>query len=49
MQKWKCSVCGYVMDAEDRPEKCKDCDADSHKIKSLYRIVRKKSAQTLSD
>jgi hypothetical protein len=32
MKKWKCSVCGYVHEGEEPPEKCPVCGADRSKF-----------------
>jgi len=32
MKKWKCTVCGYVHTADEPPEKCPVCGADSSKF-----------------
>jgi len=32
---WKCSVCGYIHEGEDAPEKCPKCDASKDKFVQL--------------
>ena len=32
---WRCSVCGYVHDGEDAPEKCPKCGAPREKFVKL--------------
>lgn len=32
MKKWKCSVCGYVHEGEEPPDKCPVCGADKSKF-----------------
>jgi len=35
MQKWKCSVCGYVFDGEVPPDKCPNCGSPKEKFEKL--------------
>ncbi len=35
MKKWKCSVCGYIHDGDEPPEKCPVCGADKSKFVEL--------------
>ncbi len=32
MKKWKCTVCGYIHEGEEPPEKCPVCGADKSKF-----------------
>lgn len=43
MKKWVCSVCGYVFEGENPPEKCPICKAPADKF-----IEKKESEQTLA-
>ena len=40
MDRWKCTVCKFIMEADDEPKKCFHCNADSHKIKALFKKVK---------
>lgn len=42
MNKWKCTVCNFVMDSEKVPERCIHCFADSHKIKPMFGMLKKR-------
>lgn len=46
IEKWKCSVCYEITESENRPDKCNWCDADSHKLKSLFNKVKKHDYET---
>ncbi len=35
MKLWKCSVCGYIHEGEDSPEKCPKCGAPKEKFNAL--------------
>ncbi len=35
MKKWKCTVCGYIHEGEEPPEKCPVCGADKSKFIEL--------------
>lgn len=35
MQKWKCSVCGFIFDGDNPPEKCPNCGAPKEKFEKL--------------
>ena len=35
MKKWVCSVCGYVYEGEQPPERCPQCGADGSKFKEM--------------
>ncbi|HIQ06769.1 MAG TPA: rubredoxin [Anaerolineae bacterium] len=35
MKKWRCSVCGYVYDGDEPPEKCPKCKASKEKFEEL--------------
>lgn len=35
MKKWKCTVCGYIHDGEDAPEKCPVCSVASDKFEEV--------------
>ena len=35
MKKWRCTVCGYIHNGEEPPEKCPVCGAD----KSLFEEI----------
>lgn len=35
MALWKCSVCGYIHDGEDAPDKCPHCGAPKEKFEKL--------------
>jgi rubredoxin len=35
MKLWKCSVCGFVFDGEDAPDKCPKCGAPKEKFALL--------------
>ncbi|MDC7228054.1 MAG: NADH peroxidase [Spirochaetales bacterium] len=35
MKKWVCSVCGYVYEGDDAPEKCPQCGASKAKFNEL--------------
>jgi predicted nucleic acid-binding Zn-ribbon protein len=39
---WKCSVCGYVHDGSDAPEKCPKCGALKEKFEKLSEEDAKK-------
>ena len=32
MKKWKCTVCGYIHEGDEPPEKCPECGADRSKF-----------------
>ena len=40
MDKWKCTVCRFIMEADKEPKKCVHCGADPHKIRALFKKVR---------
>ena len=42
MDKWRCSVCNYVVESEDLPAKCPECNGGSHKFKPLFRLANKR-------
>ena len=33
MKKWVCSICGYVHEGDEAPEKCPQCKAPASKFK----------------
>ena len=35
MQKWKCTVCGFIFDGDAAPEKCPNCGAPKEKFEKL--------------
>lgn len=35
MQKWKCTICGYIFDGDTPPEKCPNCGASKEKFEKL--------------
>lgn len=35
MQKWRCTVCGYIYDGDTPPEKCPNCGALKEKFAKL--------------
>lgn len=35
MAKWRCSVCGYIHDGDQPPEKCPNCGAPREKFERL--------------
>lgn len=35
MQKWRCTVCGYIHDGNTQPEKCPNCGAPREKFERL--------------
>lgn len=35
MQKWRCTVCGYIHDGTEPPEKCPNCGAPKEKFEKL--------------
>lgn len=35
MAKWQCSVCGYIHDGSDAPDKCPKCGAPKNKFEKL--------------
>ncbi|RKL61854.1 rubredoxin [Thermoanaerobacteraceae bacterium SP2] len=35
MTKWQCSVCGYIYDGDEAPEKCPKCGAPKDKFVKL--------------
>lgn len=35
MAKWQCSVCGYIYDGDEAPDKCPKCDAPKEKFVKL--------------
>ncbi|MGQ9788080.1 MAG: rubredoxin-like domain-containing protein [Candidatus Hadarchaeaceae archaeon] len=35
MMKWRCTVCGYIFDGENPPEKCPNCGAPREKFEKL--------------
>lgn len=35
MQKWRCSICGYIHDGDSPPEKCPNCGAPKEKFEKL--------------
>lgn len=39
---WKCSVCGFVHEGDDAPEKCPKCDAPKEKFSALSEEDAKK-------
>ncbi len=41
--KWKCTICKTVEDAATKPLLCKDCGAQSNKIKALSYQLKKHS------
>lgn len=42
MNKWKCTVCKFVMESMNEPKKCTNCDADAHKIKALFKLLKRR-------
>ena len=40
MNRWKCTVCKFIMESDKEPKKCVHCNADPHKIKALFRKVK---------
>ena len=45
MKKWRCTVCGYIHDGEEPPEKCPVCGAD----KSLFEEVMQEAPAEQQD
>ena len=43
MKKWRCTVCGYIHEGDEPPEKCPVCGADKSKFEEL---VEESSADT---
>lgn len=42
MDKWKCTVCRYVLEQEEVPKKCPHCHAGAeHKFKIIGKKLRK--------
>ena len=39
---WKCSVCGYIHEGEEAPEKCPKCGAPKEKFEALSEEDAKK-------
>lgn len=35
MEKWRCTVCGYIHDGDTPPEKCPNCGAPKEKFEKL--------------
>lgn len=35
MKKWKCTVCGYIYEGEELPEKCPVCNAPQEKFEEV--------------
>jgi len=35
VKKWRCTVCGYVHDGEDAPDKCPKCGSPREKFEAL--------------
>ena len=35
MQKWRCTVCGFIYDSDAPPEKCPNCGAPREKFERL--------------
>jgi len=35
MKKWRCTVCGYIHEGENPPEKCPVCGAPKAKFEEL--------------
>ncbi|MBS3175354.1 hypothetical protein J4440_05720 [Candidatus Woesearchaeota archaeon] len=42
INKWKCSVCKYIVEAENPPEECPECKGKSHKFKPMFRLLKKR-------
>jgi len=42
MNRWKCTVCKFIMESGDEPKKCVNCDAESHKIKPKWKLLKKR-------
>ena len=42
MKKWKCSVCGYIHDGDEAPEKCPKCGAPKEKYELLSEDISEK-------
>ncbi|HIH25545.1 rubredoxin [Candidatus Woesearchaeota archaeon] len=40
--KWKCSVCRYVIEAEEPPEECPECHGKQHKFKPIWKLLKKR-------
>lgn len=40
INKWKCTVCKYVIDAEEAPKECPECKGCSHKFKPLFKLLK---------
>jgi len=43
MEKWRCTVCGYIYDGDTPPEKCPNCGAPKEKFERL----REKATQLI--
>ena len=39
MKKWVCTVCGYVYEGENPPEKCPQCGVPASKFKEQIRSL----------
>ncbi|TYB33958.1 MAG: rubredoxin [Flexistipes sinusarabici] len=35
MNKWKCTVCGYIYEGDEPPEKCPVCNASKEKFEEV--------------
>ncbi|GEM_PF-4661809 len=40
--KWKCTVCHEIIESEKEPQTCKYCGSEKHKIKSKFKILKKR-------
>lgn len=38
--KWRCSVCKYIVDADEPPKECPECKGKSHKFKPIFKIFK---------
>jgi len=46
VKKWKCTVCGYIHEGEEPPEKCPICGADRSKFVEIVSTEEKIDAKT---
>ena len=40
MKKWVCTVCGYVYEGENAPEKCPQCGVPASKFQNFPLSIR---------
>jgi Na+-transporting NADH:ubiquinone oxidoreductase subunit C len=49
MAKFKCTICGYIHEGDNAPEKCPICDSPSSKFKEINEVLKKKGFDTSSN